>query len=58
MENKNPYANQDGKPKKGYAVEFLEWERKKETDKINSFPDEQKKKSLVALQNLHNKMNS
>ena len=58
MENKNPYSNDDGTPKTGFATYFLEWERKNEIAKLNSLPENEKKEYLESMKNLHDKMNS
>ena len=57
-ENTNPYANPDGSPKDGQEAEFFEWAKKKDQERLNQLPEDERNKEIEAQRSLNDRMQS
>jgi hypothetical protein len=55
-DKKNPYANADGSPIDGKEPEFFDWESKKDKDRLEALPNQEKEKELKAQRDLNDRM--
>lgn len=54
----NPYAKKDGSPLSGKEVEFWNWEKNKEAQRMNKLKTVDRKKEQVAKNELTRRMES